>query len=260
MGADPFAASVPYPNPVGWSPPGLPSVYKEGSWGLQAPREGENRGSHLDYTKDLNLSPDAPAPGLVARGVAVWPGWLDRAAQEAMVADLRDVIRAAPLFSPVTRWGKPMSVQMTSAGRYGWFSDRRGYRYERRHPSGTDWPPIPDSVLTVWHAVVGGGRAPDCCLVNLYRAGAKMGLHQDRDEADFGWPVVSISLGDDALFRIGNVERGGKTESLWLHSGDVLAMGGEARLIHHGIDRVREGSSDLLKGGGRINLTLRVVD
>ena len=103
-------------------------------------------------------------------------------------------------------------------------------------------------------------RAPDCCLVNLYRDTARMGLHQDRDEADFAWPVLSISLGDDGLFRIGNVERGGRTESVWLHSGDVLVMGGEARLIHHGIDRIRPGSSTLLDGGGRINLTLRVVD
>jgi len=214
----------------------------------------------LKYTKDLGLSPKAPPPGLVTRGVAIWPGWLDRAAQKALVAELRAVIRAAPLFSPITRWGKPMSVQMTSAGRYGWFSDRRGYRYVPRHPTGTDWPPIPAPVLDIWRAIAGPGRDPDCCLINLYRAGAKMGLHQDRDEADFTWPVVSISLGDDALFRIGSTDRGGKTESLWLHSGDVLAMGGPARLIHHGIDRTRPGSSDLLQGGGRINLTLRVVD
>ncbi|WP_102225824.1 alpha-ketoglutarate-dependent dioxygenase AlkB family protein [Acidimangrovimonas sediminis] len=214
----------------------------------------------MEDPTDLGLAPDAPAPTLTTRGVALWKGWLSRPAQEAMLADLREVIRAAPLFSPETRWGKKMSVQMTSAGRYGWYSDRRGYRYERCHPRGTEWPPIPPSVLTIWHAVAGPARAPDCCLVNLYREGAKMGLHQDRDEADFSWPVLSVSLGDDALFRIGNLERGGKTESLWLTSGDVLAMGGPARLVHHGIDRTRPGSSDLLTGGGRINLTLRVVD
>ena len=253
-------ASAPDPKVGRPCPPELLGVYKEGSGGLQALAGFENRGFSVEYTKDLGLSSSAPAPGLVTRGVAVWPGWLDRAAQEAMVEDLRTVIRAAPLFSPVTRWGRPMSVQMTSAGRYGWFSDRRGYRYERRHPTGVDWPPIPDSVLTLWRAIAGRGRDPDCCLVNLYREGARMGMHQDRDEADFGFPVVSISLGDDALFRIGNTERGGKTQSLWLRSGDVLAMGGEARLIHHGIDRTRPESSNLLKGGGRINLTLRVVD
>ena len=87
-----------------------------------------------------------------------------------------------------------------------------------------------------------------------------MGLHQDRDEADFSWPVMSISLGNDGLFRVGGLERGGKTESIWLHSGDVALLTGEARLLYHGIDRIRSGTSTLLKAGGRINLTLRVVD
>lgn len=198
-------------------------------------------------------------PGLVVRGVEVWPGFLDRTAQERMLADILRVQEAAPPFHPVTRWGKAMSVAMTSAGRFGWVSDRRGYRYEERHPSGVPWPPIPESVLAVWEAVAPGARAPECCLVNLYRDGARMGLHQDRDEADFSQPVVSISLGDVALFRVGSVERGGPTESVWLRSGDVAVIGEPARLVHHGIDRVREGSSDLLPGGGRINLTLRVV-
>lgn len=193
------------------------------------------------------------------RGVAVWPGFLDRAAQEAMLGDILHVMEAAPPFHPVTRWGKAMSVAMTSAGRFGWYSDRRGYRYEERHPSGLPWPPIPESVLRVWQAVAPGARAPECCLVNLYRGGARMGLHQDRDEADLSQPVVSISLGDEALFRVGGLERGGTTGSVWLRSGDVAVIGGAARLVHHGIDRVREGSSGLLPGGGRINLTLRVV-
>ncbi len=194
------------------------------------------------------------------RGVKVHKGYLGPEAQSALRDDIRAVAQAAPLFSPETRWGKKMSVAMTSAGKYGWYSDRKGYRYERQHPSGVAWPPIPDSVLAVWRDVTGAARDPDCCLVNYYRENARMGLHQDRDEADFGWPVVSISLGDSALFRIGNIERGGKTESVWLESGDVCVLGGDARLIHHGIDRIRFGSSSLLDGGGRINLTLRVVD
>jgi alkylated DNA repair protein (DNA oxidative demethylase) len=198
-------------------------------------------------------------PDDIVRGVALWRGHLSRAAQEAMVADLRGVVAAAPLVAPVTPGGKAMTVRMTAAGRFGWVTDRRGYRYEPVHPDGMAWPPIPESVLAVWREVTGLARAPDCCLVNLYREGARMGMHQDRDEADFTWPVVSISLGDEALFRIGNVERGGRTESVWLRSGDVLMMGGAARLVHHGIDRVRGGSSTLLQGGGRINLTLRVV-
>ena len=200
-----------------------------------------------------------PAPTLTIRGVKVWQEALDRAEQEALVADLRSVAAAAPLFSPETRWGKKMSVRMTSAGRFGWYSDRRGYRYEPRHPSGVAWPPIPDRVLRLWHRLAGTERAPDCCLVNFYAEGARMGLHQDRDEADFSFPVLLVSLGDDGLFRIGNTEPGGSTESLWLRSGDVVLMGGDARLVHHGVDRIRHGSSTLLPEGGRINLTLRVV-
>ena len=196
---------------------------------------------------------------LKIRDVRLYPGLLDGAAQAAMVADLRDVVRAAPFFVPVTPRGREMSVRMTAAGRFGWVTDRRGYRYEDRHPDGQSWPPIPESVLAVWRAVADHARAPESCLVNLYREGARMGLHQDRDEADFSAPVVSISLGDEALFRIGNTRRGGPTESVWLRSGDVLVMGGPARLVHHGIDRVRFGSSTLLEGGGRLNLTLRVV-
>jgi len=201
-----------------------------------------------------------PTPDLVLRGVAIFRGWLGPEAQRVVLDDLRAVVAAAPFFRPETRFGRKMSVRMTSAGRYGWVSDRRGYRYERRHPSGVAWPPIPASLLSVWRDVTRIARAPECCLVNYYDSDARMGLHQDRDEADFGWPVLSISLGDSARFRIGNLERGGPTESLWLDSGDVLVMGGAARLVHHGIDRVRGGSSTLLEGGGRINLTLRVVD
>lgn len=202
----------------------------------------------------------APEPTAEIRGFRLHAGFLDPAAQAGMVEDIRAVARAAPLFSPMTPYGRPMSVRMTSAGTHGWVSDRRGYRYERRHPSGVDWPPVPESVLAVWRAVSGVARAPDCCLVNFYGEGARMGMHQDRDEADFRWPVVSISLGDAALFRIGNLTRGGRTESLWLRSGDVLVMGGAARLAYHGVDRIDFGSSALLPGGGRINLTLRVVE
>lgn len=193
------------------------------------------------------------------RGFRLWPGWLDRAAQEAMVQDLRGVVAAAPLVAPVTPGGRQMSVRMTAAGRLGWVTDRRGYRYAPRHPQGMDWPPIPASVLAVWRGVTGLARDPDCCLVNFYGEGARMGLHQDKDEGDFSFPVVSISLGDEALFRLGGVDRAEGTQSLWLRSGDVLAMGGPARLAWHGVDRIRPGTSTLLPQGGRINLTLRVV-
>jgi alkylated DNA repair protein (DNA oxidative demethylase) len=153
-----------------------------------------------------------------------------------------------------------MRVRMTSAGRYGWFSDRRGYRYIPRHPDGGAWPPIPGPVLDEWRALVSPERDPDCCLVNFYGEGARMGLHRDADERDFRWPVLSISLGDPATFRIGGPERSDPTTSLPLESGDVVVMGGAARLAYHGIDRIRFGVSPLLPEGGRINLTLRVVD
>ncbi|MCU4652271.1 alpha-ketoglutarate-dependent dioxygenase AlkB [Roseibacterium sp. SDUM158016] len=193
-------------------------------------------------------------------GVQVYSGLLDLEAQRALLDEVRAVVRAAPLFRPVTARGKEMSVRMTSAGQRGWVSDRRGYRYEARHPGGMDWPPIPSRALDVWRGVSGVDRDPQCCLVNFYDEAARMGLHQDRDEADFAMPVVSISLGDDALFRVGGAERGGPTKSVWLRSGDVAVLAGPARLAYHGIDRVRPGSSALLTKGGRINLTLRVVD
>jgi alkylated DNA repair protein (DNA oxidative demethylase) len=191
---------------------------------------------------------------------AIHKGYLDPSAQAAMAADVAAVAAAAPFFAPLTPWGRPMSVQMTSAGRYGWFTDRRGYRYIDRHPDGTPWPPIPESVLAVWRALVSQARVPDCCLVNLYGPKAKMGMHRDADEKDFSWPVLSISLGDSALFRMGGRERGDPTTSVLLDSGDVVVFGGAARLAYHGIDRIRAGSSTLLPGGGRINLTCRVVD
>lgn len=194
-------------------------------------------------------------------GARFFPGALEATAQSKLMDDLRAIVAAAPLFSPQTRSGKQMSVRMTSAGKYGWYSDpRHGYRYEPTHPNGAPWPDIPPSILAIWSAVAPKSPAPDCCLVNFYGEGARMGLHQDNDEADFSHPVVSISLGDDGLFRIGGTVRGGKTQSVWLRSGDVLVLEGASRLAYHGVDRIKFGSSPLLKDGGRINLTLRVVD
>ena len=198
-------------------------------------------------------------PTLSIRGVDLWESWLSPVKQHQILEDIRAIVTKAPLLEPVTPSGKKMSVRMTSAGRLGWVTDRSGYRYEANHPDGTNWPPIPQSVLEVWGMLSGSVRRPDCCLVNFYQPDARMGMHQDCDEVDFKQPVISISLGDEALFRIGQKTRGGKTDSIWLRSGDVLRLGGEARLIYHGIDRINSGSSPLLKYGGRINLTLRVV-
>jgi DNA oxidative demethylase len=201
-----------------------------------------------------------PPPDEVVGGVPVWRGWIDPVGQARLVEDLRRVARAAPFVQPETRRGLKMSVRMTSSGRLGWVSDRRGYRYEPRHPSGVAWPPVPEQALAVWRALSGVARPPDCCLVNFYGEGARMGLHQDRDEGTFDWPVVSVSLGDEGLFRVGGTARGGRTESLWLRSGDVAVLEGAARLAFHGVDRIRFGSSPLLPEGGRVNLTMRVVD
>ncbi|MEM7526818.1 MAG: alpha-ketoglutarate-dependent dioxygenase AlkB [Pseudomonadota bacterium] len=195
-------------------------------------------------------------------GVELHRGFYDRAGQEALLTILRVVVAEAPLVRPVTAWGKPMSVRMTSMGRVGWVIDRGRYRYVPCHPgTGHPWPAIPDAVLDAWRAVSGWAEPPDCCLMNWYGDGAKMGLHRDADEGDeaFAAPVVSISLGDPARFRIGGLERGGPTQSVVLKSGDVLVMGGESRLAYHGIDRVWFGEGGLMPDGGRINLTLRVV-
>jgi alkylated DNA repair protein (DNA oxidative demethylase) len=199
-------------------------------------------------------------PVLRIRGFEIHKDHLSLRDQGVLIDCLRPVLKAAPLFSPVVPGGGQMSVRMTSAGKYGWYSDRSGYRYAEQHPNGTPWPPIPDPILKIWADLTGLDRTPDCCLINYYGESAKMGLHQDKDEADFSFPVLSISLGDEALYRMGNLTRKGKTESIWLGSGDVVVMGGEARLAYHGIDRVRFKSSRLLPKGGRLNLTLRVVD
>ena len=194
-------------------------------------------------------------------GLRYLPGHLRLGDQHKLVEILRAAVAEAPLVTPVMpRTGRPFTVRMTNLGSLGWVSDRAGYRYQETHPgTGAPFPPIPAMVLAIWRQVSGYPHEPQACLVNFYHGGAKMGLHRDEDEEDFAAPVVSISLGDTAVFRIGGPERSGKTETLKLSSGDVLVMGGEARLCYHGIDRVLTGTSTLLKDGGRINLTLRRV-
>jgi alkylated DNA repair protein (DNA oxidative demethylase) len=190
------------------------------------------------------------------------PGFLDRAAQQALLEAVRAVVRDAPLYVPtMPKTGKPMSVRMTNCGTLGWVTDReRGYRYQPTHPqTGAPWPPIPALLLDVWRDVAAYPLPPEACLVNFYAADAKMGMHQDRDEKDLSAPVVSVSLGDDCLFRIGGTSRQDKTASLRLSSGDVVVLGGASRLAFHGVDRIHPGTSTLLKGEGRINLTLRRV-
>ena len=193
---------------------------------------------------------------------------LGAAAAEALLEEIAGVVAAAPLFRPVLpRWGTPFSVMMSNCGTLGWVSDKSGYRYQPRHPA-TDapWPAMPASLLDIWSSVTDYRFPPEACLINYYARGAKMGLHQDRDEADFSAPVVSVSLGDTARFRLGGVTRDAPATTFDLVSGDVMSLAGETRLAFHGIDRVFAGSSELLlrhpglfASGGRLNLTMRRV-
>jgi alkylated DNA repair protein (DNA oxidative demethylase) len=194
-------------------------------------------------------------------GVRYASGWLDPGKQRALLDALRGVIAEAPLYQPrMPRSGKPLSVQMTNCGPLGWFSDVDGYRYQPTHPeTGKAWPPMPALVLEAWEALADYPHPPEACLVNYYAPGTRLGLHQDKDEADFSAPVVSLSLGDDALFRVGGTRRSDPTRSIRLRSGDAIVLGGEARLAFHGIDRIINGTSALLSEGGRFNLTLRRV-
>jgi alkylated DNA repair protein (DNA oxidative demethylase) len=194
-------------------------------------------------------------------GLRLHPDYLDRRVQEALLAAVRDVIAAAPLYTPrMPKSGTPMSVRMTNCGALGWITDDRGYRYQAHHPdTGAPWPPIPELLLAAWRDLARYPHPPQACLVNFYGSGAKMGLHQDRDEDDLAAPVLSLSLGDTCLFRVGGTKRSDPTHSFRLASGDAVVLGGAARLAHHGVDRILPGTSTLLPEGGRINLTLRRV-
>lgn len=199
----------------------------------------------------------------LSTGVRHFPEHLDRSRQEALVETIRGIVAEAPLFVPVMpSTGKPMSVRMSNCGPLGWVTDKeRGYRYQSTHPvTGRPWPAMPDVLLDIWNDVSDCKKSPQACLINFYSDDARMGLHQDRDEQDLKAPVVSISLGNSCLFRIGGLSRTDRTQSVKLASGDIVVLGGEGRLCFHGVDRIYPVTSTLLKNGGRINLTLRRVD
>ncbi len=198
----------------------------------------------------------------VLNGVRLVPKFLAKAEQQAMVEIVREVVRKAPLFIPhMPKTGKAMSVRMTNCGVQGWVTDKKhGYRYQKTHPvTGRPWPAMPAQLMDIWNAVSGYASPPEACLINYYDENAKMGMHQDKDEKNLQAPVVSLSLGDDCLFRIGGTKRGEPTNSFRLESGDALILEGPARMSFHGVDRIYSGTSTLLKNGGRINLTLRRV-
>ena len=193
---------------------------------------------------------------------------LDAVAASALLAEMAAVLADAPFYRPVMpRWGTPFSVQMSNCGPLGWVSDKSGYRYQPTHPvTGRPWPPLPQALLDLWSDLTDYPAPPEACLINHYVGTAKMGLHQDRDEADFEAPVLSVSLGDDARFRLGGLKRTDPAETFILRSGDVMTLEGSTRLAFHGIDKVLPGTSDalaawpeLFPGSGRLNLTLRRV-
>lgn len=196
------------------------------------------------------------------QGLQWLPGLLDPDEQLALRDAIRAVVRAAPLITPcMPRSGRPLSVRMSNCGPLGWVSDETGYRYQPTHPeTGAPWPAMPLLLLDIWARLSGYPHPPEACLINFYGPGARLGLHQDRDERDFAAPVVSVSLGDTCRFRVGGTRRSDPTQSFRLASGDVVVLGGESRLAFHGVDRVLTGTSRLLPQGGRLNLTLRRVN
>ncbi len=190
-------------------------------------------------------------------------GYFDAAAQAALMDDVQTVLDDAPFYVPaMPRTGKPLSVRMTNCGPLGWVTDKdHGYRYQPQHPvTGAPWPPIPPALMALWRDVAGYEPPPEACLVNHYDRAARLGSHRDSDEADMAAPVVSVSLGDDAIFHVGGLRRAAPKCRMVLKSGDVVILGEASRLAFHGIDRVLAGSSTIVPFAGRINLTLRRVN
>lgn len=199
---------------------------------------------------DPELGPDVA----LLRGFAL-------AEAAAILRAVDAVITASPLRKLLTPGGRRMSVAMTNCGRLGWTSDRRGYRYVQRDPAGDrPWPAMPTVLreLAVRAALTAGfsGYTPDACLINHYDPGARMSLHQDRDERDLGAPVVSLSLGLPATFLLGGAERSDATVRLPLRHGDVLVWGGRSRLRFHGVLPLKTGHHPIV-GAHRLNLTFR---
>ncbi len=196
-------------------------------------------------------------------GFAHYPLYFDIAAQRHLIEAVKAGVADAPFYQPVMpRIGTPLSVVMSNFGPLGWVTDKaQGYRYTSVHPkTHMPWPVLPQSLQDLWDDVSGYAAPPEACLINWYREDAKMGLHVDNDEHDVRAPVVSVSLGDPAMFRLGGPKRGGKTQGIKLFSGDVVVLGGEARQCYHGVSKVYYGQSALVPRGGRINLTMRRVN
>ena len=183
---------------------------------------------------------------------------------DQLLADVRGIAAAAPFRHMETPGGHRMSVAMTNCGASGWVADRRGYRYDANDPeTGVPWPAMPQSfaLLAARAAAAAGYRdfAPDACLVNRYEPGARMSLHQDRDERDFTQPIVSVSLGLPIVFQFGGLRRAEPTQRVPLEHGDVVVWGGPSRRRFHGVLTLRAGAHESV-GPFRINLTLRCAN
>jgi alkylated DNA repair protein (DNA oxidative demethylase) len=196
----------------------------------------------------------------MAEGAVLMRGFAKSVESELLEA-LGEIIARAPFRHMATPGGHQMSVAMTNCGDCGWVTDRSGYRYDASDPqSGRPWPEMPSAFreLAGQAAAEAGfaGFAPDACLINRYEPGARMSLHQDRDETDFGAPIVSVSLGLPAIFLFGGLQRSDRTQRYRLQHGDIVLWGGPARLAFHGVAPLAEGEHALM-GRQRINLTFR---
>lgn len=215
---------------------------------------------------DLFAAAPAPGPETPAPGVALWRGFIAPAEQRDLLDAVAAVLAAAPPRRPRLPNGLMMVNAISNCGAWGWWADAGGYRYVAAQP-GADrpWPPIPKPIealgATIATAVGIDGFAADSCLVNLYAADGRLGAHQDRDEADVTWPIVSVSLGASCRFALGGATRRAPVRRLSLASGDVLCLHGPGRLLFHGVDRILDGTAPidhpLLTRFARINLTLR---
>jgi DNA oxidative demethylase len=190
------------------------------------------------------------------------PGFFSLEQQRELLSSCRAIARVSPLFTPVMPGsGAKFNYQMTNCGDWGWISDIKGYRYTREHPvTGEPWAAIPEIIRTSAMNLAeayGYSLLPQTCLINYYPAGGKLGLHQDNSEKNQTAPIISFSLGDDAVFLIGGLRRSDPTKEIVLRSGDALIMGGEARMAFHGVKKILPKTSNFLRHGGRINLTIR---
>jgi alkylated DNA repair protein (DNA oxidative demethylase) len=201
-----------------------------------------------------------PSQETMAEGAVLLRG-LVCSVEADLIADLRDIVEQAPFRHMVTPGGHEMSVAMTNCGGAGWVTDRSGYRYDANDPeTGKPWPAMPASFRDLaGRAAVQAGFEnflPDACLINRYQPGARMSLHQDKDERDFGAPIVSVSLGLSAIFLFGGLKRSDKPRRYRLQHGDIVVWGGPTRLAYHGVAPLADGEHPLL-GRQRINLTFR---